>query len=489
MTPTPLSLRAFGHRVLVALIICCVLSAALGVAVLRAEDAKIADIHAVQIDPSLLRAGGNYLIIGSDTRAFVDNSADAAAFGSAKSQTGQRSDTIMVAHIDPGKHTGVLVSFPRDLWVSIPGNGSAKINAAFAFGGPQLTIETIEQDFGIPISHYLEVDFAGFRDIVNAIGSVPIYFPTPARDHNSGLMITTPGCHNLNGDEALAYARSRYYEYEVNGHWLQDGSSDLGRIRRQQYFIRSLSRAAIKSVFSHPTHISSVIDKTVKSLSRDQKLSASDLRSLVLAFRDTNPVDFPMYTLPATSSFRDNQSVLLLDPAQAAPTLARLRGATPKTQPVPNIAPSTVRLTVQNGSGVSGAAGAAIQQLGADGFKVIGGAADADRSDYSVTEIRYGSGSETKAKLVQAYLGGAGKIVPVASTPSGTDIVVVLGRDFHQVAAPTTAPAASPTTKAPSSSPLPAIHPPSAGAPTTTTGPPPNPGGTVPLAGCEAPQP
>ena len=86
---------------------------------------------------------------------------------------------MMVVHIDPGKRTGVLVSFPRDLWVAIPGHGTDKINAAFAFGGPQLTIQTIKQDFDIPISHYLEVDFAGFRDIVNAIGSVPIYFPAP----------------------------------------------------------------------------------------------------------------------------------------------------------------------------------------------------------------------------------------------------------------------------------------------------------------------
>src|ERR1700722_1871764 len=169
MTPAPLSLRAFGHRLLVALLICCVITAALGVAVLRAEDAKVADIPAADIPPGLLQAGGNYLIIGSDTRSFVNNPADAAAFGSAKSQSGQRSDTIMVAHIDPGKHTGVLVSFPRDLWVPIPNHGTSKINAAFAFGGPQLTIRTIEQDFNIPISHYLEVDFEGFRDIVNAI--------------------------------------------------------------------------------------------------------------------------------------------------------------------------------------------------------------------------------------------------------------------------------------------------------------------------------
>ena len=122
----------------------------------------------------------------------------------------------MIAHIDPGKHTGILVSFPRDLWVEIPGHGTAKINAAFAFGGPQLAITTIEQNFDIPISHYLEVDFAGFRDIVDAIGSVPIYFPDArARhehrpgDHRRGLPAT------FRGEEALAYVRSRYYQYQT----------------------------------------------------------------------------------------------------------------------------------------------------------------------------------------------------------------------------------------------------------------------------------
>jgi polyisoprenyl-teichoic acid--peptidoglycan teichoic acid transferase len=481
MTPAPLSLRAFGHRLLVALLICCVITAALGVAVLRAEDAKVADIQSANIPPSLLQEGGNYLIIGSDTRSFVNNATDASHFGSAASQSGQRSDTIMVAHIDPGKHTGVLVSFPRDLWVDIPGHGKSKINAAFAYGGPKLTIETLEQDFNIPISHYLEVDFAGFRDIVNAIGTVPIYFPTPARDHNSGLAIATPGCHNLNGNQALAYVRSRYYEYFAAGEWHQDPTSDLGRIQRQQYFIRSLSRAAIHSVLSHPLRVSSVVDKTVKSLVRDKTLSASDLRALVLAFRDTNPADFPMYTLPATGSFIDSQDVLLLDAAQAAPTLARLRGSVPASAPIPKIAPSTVRLTVENGSGASGAAGRALTALQADGFQVGAPASDADRLNYTVTEVRYAPGAEKKAELVHAYLGGAGKVVALTSVPAGVDVVVVLGQDFHQVSAPAAATTTTPTSAAV----VPAAHHTAATTgTTTTTGPPANPGGAMPVAGC-----
>src|SRR6478736_5108606 len=143
MTPSPLSLRAFGHRVLVAFVVCCILATAAWVAVWRAADAKVAQIRTVPFPAGMLTKGGNYLFIGSDTRAFVKNAADAEHFGSAQSQTGQRSDTLMVAHIDPGGKTGVLVSFPRDLWVDIPDHGSSKINAAFAYGGPQLTVKTL----------------------------------------------------------------------------------------------------------------------------------------------------------------------------------------------------------------------------------------------------------------------------------------------------------------------------------------------------------
>jgi LCP family protein required for cell wall assembly len=479
MTPAPLSLRAFGHRVLVALLISAVLIGALVAVVVRTENSKVASIAVAPIDASLLRAGGNYLIIGSDTRAFAESKADIEHFGSARQIGNARSDTMMVAHIDPGKHTGLLVSFPRDLWVDIPGHGSSKINAAFAYGGAQLAIRTIEQDFDIPISHYLEVDFAGFRDIVDAIGSVPIYFPTPARDHNTGLLISTPGCHNLTGNDALAYVRSRYYEYESNGKWRYDPTSDLGRINRQQYFIRSLSRAAIHSVLSSPFKVSGVVDKTVKSLTRDQSLSTSDMKKLVRAFRNTDPNAFPMFTLPATNAFRDSQSVLLLDAAKAAPTLARLRTATTRPvqdAPPPNVSPSSVSIVVQNGSGQTGLAKQTLQSLTAAGFKRGGPASDADRSDYQVTEVRYASGNEGKARVVLARLGGAGKLVAVGSTPPGVDVLVMLGRDYHGARSTPEATSAPGTT--------PPVGTSVTAGTTTTTGPPANPGGVMPVAGC-----
>jgi len=300
---------------------------------------------------------------------------------------------------------------------------------------------------------------------------VPIFFPTPARDKNTGLIVATAGCQHLCGEQALAYVRSRYYQYQTaDGQWHYDPTSDIGRIHRQQYFMRSLARAAIKTVFPDPLKFNEVLDKTVESLTSDRNFGGSDLRALVRALRNTDPTAFPMYTLPATNAFRDNQSVLLLDEAQAAPTLARLRNAQKKPAPVPKISPRTVRVTVENGSGVGGAAGKARSAFGADGFALAGPAANADRSDYSVTEVRYGSGAKTKAELVLAYLGGAGKLVALSSPPSGTDVIVVLGSDFQQVKAPSTSTTAPATSGGPST--------------TTSTVPPANPGGAVPEAGC-----
>jgi LCP family protein required for cell wall assembly len=468
-----LSLRAFGRRLLIAFVVTTVVVVAGWVTAWNQVDAKVAQIRTVKFPEGLLTKGGNYMFIGSDTRDFVKNAKDAEHFGSAETQTGQRSDTLMVAHIDPGGKTGILVSFPRDLWVEIPGYGGNKINAAFAFGGPQLAVKTLKHNFNIPISHYLEVDFAGFRDIVNALGTVPVYFPRPARDKYSGLVIGSHGCHNLNGDQALAYVRSRFYEYKQDGEWHTDPLSDLGRINRQQYFIRTLAQTAIQSVVSHPFGASELADTSVAALTRDKALGTSDLQKLVRAFRSTDPNAYPMVTVPATNGSMDGQSVLLIDAAKAAPILGRLRGEpAPEPEKLPDVAPASVRVTVENGSGVSGAAAGALGQLNTDGFKVGAPASDADRSDYAVTEVRYAPGSEQKAQLVLAYLGGAGKVVRLDATPSGVDVVVVLGDDFSEVEPPVALQAA----------PI-AVHRPAADV-TTTTGPAANPGGAMPVAGC-----
>src|SRR4029077_14112799 len=121
---------------------------------------------------------------------------------------GQRSDTIMILHTDTSSGRTLLVSVPRDLWVPIAGHGSSQINSAFTIG-PQTLVDTIQADLNVPIHHYVEVNFDTFRKMVDAIGSVPVLFPAPARDHFSDLNVPTAGCVHLNGAQALSFVRSR----------------------------------------------------------------------------------------------------------------------------------------------------------------------------------------------------------------------------------------------------------------------------------------
>jgi LCP family protein required for cell wall assembly len=443
-------MRAFLGRFALALVIVVVLTVAGINEAYRYAASKVAKVSTIKINSSVLERGGNFLFVGSDSRAFVHTAQQAQAFGSPQTQTGQRSDTIMVAHIDPSTGAGYLVSFPRDLWVDIPGMGHSKINAAFN-AGPQRVIETIEQNFGVPISHYLEVDFAGFRDLVNALGTVPIYFPTPARDTKTGLAIATAGCHRLNGDQALAYVRSRYYQSLVNGQWQYDPTSDLGRIQRQQYFLRTLSQQAVHAAEHAPWRAPDILDKMLASLQRDQKLGLSGLRALAYAFSG-NAGPLTTVTLPTTPQVIDGQDALVLDSTKAAPMFARLRGEDDgHHQSAPaNVAPSSVRVAVENGGGVNGQGHTALAALQARGFHVVSPATDADRSDYVVSEVRYAPSADNKARLVLAQLGGAGKLVALSARPNnGADVVLVIGRDFGGISAPTTAAAPHASATAP----------------------------------------
>ncbi|MFM8974066.1 MAG: LCP family protein [Actinomycetota bacterium] len=319
------SARAFLGRIVIALVLATAVVVAGLVTAFRTAEAKVASVASVPIDPALLRSGGNFLLIGSDSRAFVRNPKDADSFGEADVQTGQRSDTIMVAHIDRDPTRSFLVSFPRDLWVDVPGIGESRINAAFN-EGPQRVIRTLQQNWGIPIQHYLEVDFAGFRRLVDALGSVPIFFPAPARDEKTGLLVKTKGCHRLRGEMALAFVRSRYYESFVDGEWEMDGTSDLGRIKRQQYFLRTVAAETLRRVQSNPWEAPTIVDAMLSSFQRDQGLGFAGLRDFLVAFRGQAGQPMKSLSLPVERAFRDGQDVLILDDQEAWPVLSRLIG-------------------------------------------------------------------------------------------------------------------------------------------------------------------
>jgi LCP family protein required for cell wall assembly len=341
-------------------------------------------------------------------------------------------------------------------------------------------IETLKLNFDIPIHHYLEVGFAGFQSLVDAVGGVPIYFTTPARDTFTGLTIRLPGCYEMNGSDALAYVRSRHYEFKetADEDWREDPYADLGRIQRQQYFIRSLAEVAIKTAARRPLKANNILNKAFASITKDEALGLSDVNGLARTLRETDPAVVRMLTIPTQPS--GDGATLVIDDALATPVFEELRsfGTPEDTQPeIPDdIAPADVTVKVLNGSGVSGAARATLEALAEQGFAPLDPPADADRSDYETTEIRYAPGAQGKAQLVAAYV-GTGTLVQGGNFV-GSDVTVVLGRDFEEI----TPPRSAPETTAPATT--------SATTPTTQAhGPAANPGQTPgvkpqPLVGC-----
>ena len=153
----------------------------------------------------------------------------------------------MVIRLDPATKRSAVLSFPRDLWVKIPGHGTQRINGAYRRDDPQLLIDTIQDEFDVQIDHFIQIDFCAFQRIVSAIGGVSVPLGYPCAMHSTGLNVLEAGCHTFDGVEALKYVRSRHFEYQdAAGAWHEDPSSDLGRIARQQDFLRRTLTAALK---------------------------------------------------------------------------------------------------------------------------------------------------------------------------------------------------------------------------------------------------
>ena len=261
----------------------------------------------------------NLLLVGSDSRSFVSNSTQIKAFGDEANAGGQRSDVTMVARFDPAAKTVTVLSIPRDLWVDIPGNdngisGMNRINAAYD-GGPDLLIQTIEQDLGIPINHYVAVDFPGFSGMVNALGGITMDFPTPVKDQYTGLDVTTTGCQVVNGTTALQLVRSRHLYYKnSNGYWEYDGLSDFSRIQRQDAFFRAVL-AKINASITNPLTINSFIGAAVGNLTIDDTLSQGDLLHIADVFRGLPSSHLVTETLP-TMAYTSSGGADVLKEAQ-----------------------------------------------------------------------------------------------------------------------------------------------------------------------------
>jgi LCP family protein required for cell wall assembly len=274
----------------------------------------------------------NVLMIGSDTRANVTSAADQKAYGNTSTAGGQRSDVIKIAHVVPATGQVSILSIPRDTVVKVAGDTSQigtynRINATYNSGPDQL-VQTIEANFGIPIEHVVQLNFVGFRGAVDAIGGVYLNFPYPAKDSYTGLDITTPGCQHLNGGYSLAVARSRHYQYEENGYWQYDGTSDFGRIQRQNAFLKALINQAEKQY--NPLTLNAFIGSVVQGVTIDSTFTIRGLVSIAQQFKGFASNSLATSTLPAYSSsssvFYSLGSVLYVQQPQAEQVISQFLG-------------------------------------------------------------------------------------------------------------------------------------------------------------------
>ena len=318
---------------LVAVAILALLGAAGFMGVARALDDSLADVRREVSLTSVLAEPTdqfvNFLVVGSDSRAGADpNDPDFANVGGEGDVQGRRSDTLIVVNVE--KSTGIisLMSVPRDLWVTIgDSENTERINVAYREGAA-VVVRTINRALGIPIHHYLEIDFQGFKQLVDAVGGVTVCVEHPTRDRNTGLYIR-PGCKNLDGVDSLAYARSRFFEEKVDGQWRMDGTSDIGRGKRQRLFTALLMQTAVNRTLSDPFRAGAVMRGATSALVVDERLDMVEFAQLM---RPAAAGQLRRFSLDTFGDTVRGNSVLRIAES-AGPVLAFYAGSGPA--PVP----------------------------------------------------------------------------------------------------------------------------------------------------------
>lgn len=257
----------------------------------------------------------NWLLVGSDRRADQGTTGQDAEeplwrYGA------QRADTIMLVHLPADRKRIYLVSFPRDAWTPIQGHGNAKLNAAFSFGGPPLLIATMERLTGVRVDHFAILDFEGFRSMTDALGGVTVRVARTVRDP-ARKVVWPAGSHHLDGARALDFVRQRRN--------LPGG--DLGRIRRQHAFLKALAGQVVdKGTLANPLKLNAFLEASTRSVSVDESLAISGLRSLALQFRSVRASDLVFVTAPvAGTGTEGRQSVVYLDRAKGRRLYQALR--------------------------------------------------------------------------------------------------------------------------------------------------------------------
>jgi LCP family protein required for cell wall assembly len=298
----------------------------------------------------------NFLIAGESNNACVDPGSPWADAGDPNRQYAELSDTIMVIRVDPASNGAAVLSFQRDLRVDIAGRGSRnRINTAYKKNDPTRLAQTIFDNFGIAVDHYIQVDFCAFKKIVDAVGGVSVPFATPIRDPKVRLFIPQAGCHRFSGDEALAYVRTRSLQFQQpDGEWVKDQTVDFGRVSRQQDFIRRVLQAVeAKGLFNYDV-ASSLIDSMRTFVVTDTNFSLDQMLEFAGVMRNVDPTALASYQIEARSIVVGGASMLepRLEGDNMQAILAIFRGEAPLATAPPQVFDTTT--TVADASGSAG---------------------------------------------------------------------------------------------------------------------------------------
>ncbi len=367
----------------------------------------------------------NILVAGSTTRCGLKFQNSQWGF-CAQVGADENSDIIMIIHLDPQTHQMSLLSIPRDTFVpnARSGNESFKIDAAL-YQGPSQLVNAIEEDFGIPIQHYVEVNFDGFVNIVNAIGGIEMDFPMPVYDAYSHLNVPNAGCVKLTGLTALQLIRARHLQYKPSSittnnkyYWPYEEQSDIGRIARTHEFLRVLASSVQKKGLGNPITDEKLVSSTLPNLIVDSGLSDSTLINLIQEFHSVNIGNAPQYTLPiaippvSSYEFEGENFGSVVFPVEPTDQtiinefLGESNGVntmTGKRLPSPN----SISLSVVNGSGINGQAATIASGLKNFGFKVgYVGTVIPVSSQVQETYVYYEKGYEAQAEAVAKQLTG-----------------------------------------------------------------------------------
>ncbi|MFH8898170.1 LCP family protein [Streptomyces coeruleorubidus] len=431
----------WGVRVVTTLSVVVLASAGIGHAVMTSLDADIARVDPFKDMKNRPQAGHgmNVLLVGTDGREKIGKEERR------KYRLGGEpchcTDTIMIVHISEDRERASVVSLPRDSYAVMPAHVDrttgkrhdghpVKLNAAYAEGGPQLTVRTVESMTKVKIDHYLEVDFTSFMRTVDVVGGVPICTADPLKDSYTGLDLPA-GRHTLAGGQALQYVRARHV----------DGASDLGRMKRQQRFMAALvERITSSGILLNPMKFRDVARAVLGSVRADKGFGTDEMLDLGRAMRNFSPSSSEFTTVPIGRIgyvVKDVGSTLKWDPVKAERLFNALREDRPlsahrsrSVARIVSVAPQQIHVQVENGTRTPGLGRRVDTALASTGFRTTRAPVNAAARDVKRTVVAYDPRWDRSAKSLATALPGS-ELRPVEGL--GATLKVIAGTDFERV--------------------------------------------------------